>query len=130
MNRTDDILATLKYNADLPEESVLQSLAIDSIKIEKLVKEFLSAQSLTILPQNSFGDAVAQYVDKDDTHAVETFVQDSLANQLEHLMVSNDVDEEDLVHEMEEYKSQLETLFTSGQLKKTVCNLCGSKVHG
>ncbi|KAF2002889.1 DNA repair exonuclease [Amniculicola lignicola CBS 123094] len=109
----------LKNNAELPEESVLQSLAIDSIRIEKLVKEFLDAQSLTILPQNSFGDAVAQYVDKDDKHAVETFVTDSLSHQLEHLMKTDEVEEEDLMHEMEEYKSQLEVLWKSGQLKKT-----------
>jgi double-strand break repair protein MRE11 len=87
------------------------------VKVEKLVKEFLTAQSLTILPQNSFGDAVTQFVDKDDKHAMETFVAESLKTQLKHLMNANDVDEEEITNEMEQYKSQLEDLFANGQLK-------------
>lgn len=88
------------------------------MKVEKLVKEFLTAQSLTILPQNSFGDAVTQFVDKDDKHAMEMFVNESLATQLKHLMDANDVDEEEIANEMETYKTQLEELFASGQMKK------------
>ncbi|KAF2869697.1 hypothetical protein BDV95DRAFT_596029 [Massariosphaeria phaeospora] len=109
----------LKNNADLPDESVMDQLSLDSVKVEKLVKEFLAAQSLTILPQNSFGDAVAQFVDKDDKHAMEMFVNESLANQLKHLMESNEVDEDDIVNEMEGYRTRLEELFASGQLKKS-----------
>ena len=56
---------TLKNNAELPDQSILEQLSLDSVKVERLVKEFLTAQSLTILPQNSFGDAVTQFVDKD-----------------------------------------------------------------
>ncbi|KAF2189716.1 DNA repair exonuclease [Zopfia rhizophila CBS 207.26] len=109
----------LRNNAELPEESILAQLSIDTVKVEKLVREFLTAQSLTILPQNSFGDAVAQFVDKDDKHAMEMFVNESLANQLKHLLESNDVDEEDIAEEMEQYRTKLEELFASGQLKKT-----------
>ncbi|KAF2276211.1 DNA repair exonuclease [Westerdykella ornata] len=110
--------AALKNNAELPDQSVLNQLSLDSVKVEKLVKEFLEAQSLTILPQNSFGDAVTQFVDKDDKHAMEMFVNESLANQLKHLLETNDVDEEDIVAEMEQYRSKLEQLFASGQLKR------------
>lgn len=98
---------------------MMAELSIDSVKVDRLVKEFLAAQTLTILPQNSFGDAVAQYVDKDDKHAMETFVKESLTSQLKHLMDANDVDEEEIITEMDQYRSQLETLFASGQLKKT-----------
>lgn len=48
----------VKGGGDLPEESVMAQMSIDTVKVEKLVQEFLNAQSLTILPQNSFGDAV------------------------------------------------------------------------
>ncbi|KAF2855986.1 hypothetical protein T440DRAFT_485148 [Plenodomus tracheiphilus IPT5] len=109
----------LKNNAEMPDEQVLAELSIDSVKVDKLVKEFLTAQTLTILPQNSFGDAVTQFVDKDDKHAMETFVKDSLTSQLNHLMNANEVDEEEIINEMDQYRSQLETLFASGQLKKT-----------
>jgi double-strand break repair protein MRE11 len=107
-----------KGNVDLPDESTIAQLAPDSVKVDKLVKEFLAAQSLTILPQNSFGDAVAQFVDKDDKHAMEMFVNESLQTQLKHLMGANDVDEEEIQAEMEQYKTQLETMFASGQMKK------------
>ncbi|KAF2661429.1 DNA repair exonuclease [Lophiostoma macrostomum CBS 122681] len=110
---------TLKNNAELPDASILDQLALDSVKVEKLVKEFLQAQSLTILPQNSFGDAVTQFVDKDDKHAMEVFVDESLKNQMKHLMNINDVDEDDITNEMEEYRTKLEGMFASGQVRKT-----------
>lgn len=109
----------LKNNAELPDESVLQEMSISTVKVDKLVKEFLTAQTLTILPQNSFGDAVTQFVDKDDKHAMELFVDESLTSQLKHLMDANEVDEEDIIAEMDQYKSQLENLFNSGKMKKT-----------
>ena len=108
-----------KDGAELPEESVLAQLSIDNVKVERLVREFLTAQSLTILPQNSFGDAVSQFVDKDDKHAMEMFVNESLANQIKHLMDVDEADEEELTNAMDQYKSKLEELFAAGHLKKT-----------
>ncbi|SLM36478.1 double-strand break repair protein mus-23 [Lasallia pustulata] len=105
--------------ASLPEDSVLAQLSIDSVRIEELVREFLKAQSLTILPQNSFGDAVGQYVDKDDKHAMEVFVNSSLSNQIKNLMDVDQVDEDDLQNAMDKYKSKLEELFAAGHLRKT-----------
>jgi double-strand break repair protein MRE11 len=108
---------TMKNVPDEPDAEILAELSIDSIKVDKLVKEFLQAQTLTILPQNSFGDAVSQFVDKDDKHAMETFVKDSLTTQLKHLMEANEVEEEEIVQEMAQHREQLEQLFASGQLK-------------
>lgn len=104
--------------ADLPEESILAQMDIDSIKVEKLVREFLSAQSLTILPQNSFGDAVSQFVDKDDKHAMEIFVNASLSNQIKHLMDVDQYDDDDIQNAMDQCKSKLEELFAAGHLRK------------
>lgn len=103
---------------ELPEESILAQMSIDSVKVEKLVREFLTAQSLTILPQNSFGDAVSQFVDKDDKHAMEMFVNDSLIDQVKHLMDIDDADD-DIQDAMDQHKSKLEELFAAGRLKKT-----------
>jgi double-strand break repair protein MRE11 len=110
---------TTKNKTEMPEESVMAELSASTVKVDKLVKEFLTAQTLTILPQNSFGDAVTQFVDKDDKHAMELFVEDSLTNQLKHLMESNELDEADIINEMDQYKSQLEDLFAAGKIKKT-----------
>ena len=105
-------------STELPEESTLSSLVVDSVKVEKLVREFLSAQSLTILPQNSFGDAVSQFVDKDDKHAMESFVMENLSKQVEELMKMDHVDEETIQTAMEEGKSKLEQLFADGHVSK------------
>jgi len=98
----------------------MAQLSIESVKVEKLVKEFLTAQSLTILPQNTFGDAVSQFVDKDDKHAMEVFVNDSLSNQVKHLLEANVVEEEDITEAMDEYRNKLEELFAHGLMKKSV----------
>ncbi|KAK5541780.1 meiotic recombination [Exophiala sp. CCFEE 6169] len=96
---------------------------VENVKVEKLVQEFLQAQSLTILPQNYFGDAVSQYVNKDDKHAMEAFVNESLADQIKALVRlqtdANDGDEEDedLATQIEEQRAKMEEMFAKGLLK-------------
>ncbi|KAI9728558.1 MAG: Double-strand break repair protein mre11a [Cirrosporium novae-zelandiae] len=107
-----------KNDPDMPEESALSQVTLDAVKVEKLVREFLSAQSLTILPQNSFGDAVSQFVDKDDKHAMEMFVNESLANQIKHLIeIDQGDDEEDLITAMDQYRTKNEEAFAAGYVK-------------
>ncbi|PKS05602.1 hypothetical protein jhhlp_008120 [Lomentospora prolificans] len=101
--------------AELPED-VLENLGPDNIKVDRLVHEFLAAQSLKILPQAPFGDAVNQFVTKDDKHAMETFVSESLAGQVRQ-MLDLDSDEEDLESAMETYRARLEEQFASGSLR-------------
>lgn len=101
----------------MPEESVMAQLSIDNVKVDKLVHEFLTAQSLTIFPQNSFGDAVGQFVDKDDKHAMEVFVNESLTNQIKHLLDLDDADEDKIANAMDHYRSTLEKLWSEGHLK-------------
>lgn len=100
--------------AQMPEESTLASLGIDSVKVEQLVRQFLAAQSLTILPQNSFGDAVSQFIDKDDKHAMEVFVSENLSKQVEQLMGMDKIDEDNIYEAMGQGKSHLEELFAAG----------------
>ncbi|PYI11835.1 DNA repair exonuclease [Aspergillus sclerotiicarbonarius CBS 121057] len=112
---------------DLDEATVSHLSALDTVKVEQLVRDFLSAQSLTILPQNSFGDAVAQFIDKDDKHALEMFVNESLESQIKHLMAldrEDDMDEEEaaessLQKAMDKYRSQMEDMFSRGIKKRT-----------
>lgn len=54
-------------------DDIIDSLggSIDKIRVEKLVQGFLESQTLNILPQNGLGDAIGQFVDKDDKRAVE-----------------------------------------------------------
>ena len=105
---------------DVPDAS--RAAALDAVKVDRLVCEFLTAQSLTILPQNSFGDAVSQFVDKDDRHAMELFVAESLRAQVKSLldMDRDDEDEDertDLQERIAANKADLEEKFASGALR-------------
>ena len=103
---------------DMPEESIMAQLSINSIKVDRLVKEFLTAQSLTILPQNTFGDAVIQFVDKDDKMAMGQFVDEALELQLKQLTAGDeDMDEDELAEKIEAIKSHLEESFAKGQFR-------------
>lgn len=114
----------------MPDEAVMSSLqGLDTTKVEELVREFLEAQSLTILPQNSFGDAVSQFIDKDDKHAMEMFVNESLASQIKHLLTldrgprghgedDNDEQEDQLMEAIERYRNQLEDVFSKGDVRR------------
>ena len=117
-----------KAAAGLDEVAASHLAGLDTVKVEQLVKEFLASQSLSILPQNSFGDAVAQFIDKDDKHAMEMFVNESLEGQVKHLMTldrdDDEMDDEDkpqssLVTAMEKYRSQMEDMFSKGVKKRT-----------
>lgn len=119
--------ALSRNQGDLPKDSIVHELdTLDTVKIERLVKEFLTAQSLTILPQNSFGDAVSQFVDKDDKHAMEMFVNESLESQIKHLLnldrgEENDEDDPEsrLQAAMDKYRGQLEDMFSKGSTRRT-----------
>lgn len=79
----------------------------DMVKVESLVQEFLSAQSLKVLPQGPFSDAVNQFVAKDDKHAMELFVSEHLTGQVRQ-MLGLESDDEDLNSAMEIYRTRIE----------------------
>jgi len=102
---------------NLPDHATLAALVQDNVKVEKLVREFLTAQSLKIFPKAPFGDAVTQFVGKDDKHAMEAFVNDSLSSQIKEIMLRENPDEENLDEIMDELRTKQEALFASGALK-------------
>jgi double-strand break repair protein MRE11 len=105
-----------KETIDVPEEA-LAAMGIDEVEVKTLVDEYLEAQSLKILPQAPFGDAVRQFVDKDDKHAMEVFVQESLVSQVKNMM-DLEGEEPDYDNAMERYKATLDARFKAGELKK------------
>ena len=53
------------------------------IRVEQLVKEFLSAQTLSVLEENGLGEAIESYVDKDDKRALADFIEDTLKEHVD-----------------------------------------------
>ena len=105
-----------KEAIELPDAESMAQLSMDAIKIDELVKEFLTAQNLTILPQSAFGDAVQQFVQKDDKHAMEEFIMTTMGDQVDHLVNNDgDMEDEDAIAEMmEELKNRVEQKFEKG----------------
>ncbi|KAM0717111.1 hypothetical protein Q7P37_006963 [Cladosporium fusiforme] len=105
-----------KQAVELPDAATMAQLGMDNIKIDDLVKEFLTAQSLTILPQEPFGDAVQQYVQKDDKHAMEEFIVDTLGQQVNNLAENDDEMEDDdtMAQFMATWKETSEQNFRKG----------------
>ena len=93
--------------------------SVDTIKVDTLVQEFFAQQSLKILPQAPFGDAVNQFVSKDDKHAVEMFVMDSLSTQVKGLLQLDDEKiTEGLDAHIEDFRKVMEKSFVTGQEKQ------------
>ncbi|KAK4180703.1 putative double-strand break repair protein mus-23 [Triangularia setosa] len=101
-------------------EGVAEALeSVDTIKVDTLVQEYFAQQSLKILPQAPFGDAVNQFVNKDDKHAVEMFLLESLSTQVKGLLQLDDEKvSDDLEAQIEEYRKVMEKDFVIGQHKQ------------
>ncbi|KAF4119564.1 double-strand break repair protein MRE11 [Geosmithia morbida] len=94
-------------------QQVLNIAEGDIVKVESIVSDFLSAQSLKVLPQGPFGDAVNQFVSKDDKHAMELFVSEHLTGQVQQLL-NLESDDEDLNSAMDLYRTRIEQQMASG----------------
>lgn len=106
----------------MPDE-VLQAMGLGTVEVERLVNEYLENQTLKILPQAPFGDAVTQFVSKQDKHAMEEFVKDSLSSQMKQMMSLGDDEDgdedENLDSVMEQCKKRLEDQFKAGLVKQS-----------
>jgi double-strand break repair protein MRE11 len=102
----------------MPAAEALAALGTDNIQVEKLVYQYLDAQSLKILAKTPLRDAVTQFVDKDDKHAVDQFVTDSLAEHVKGLLVTDaGPDGEDVDDVMTRLRDQQEASFAAGTKK-------------
>ncbi|KAF3185756.1 meiotic recombination [Orbilia oligospora] len=100
-------------------ESILAQYGgkVENIRVENFVKEYLTSKSLNILPHNGLGNAVGQYIDKGDSHAVEEFLKDSLDTQFKKVLEYNVTDADGIREAMTIEKSKLEELYEKGDFK-------------
>ncbi|KAG5519431.1 hypothetical protein PMAC_002058 [Pneumocystis sp. 'macacae'] len=79
------------------------NVKLENIKVEDLVKEFLSIQSLVCLPEYELGEAVTKFIEKDDREALKCFVTAHIDSQVK-LLIKNLVTEENLEEELKKQK--------------------------
>ena len=115
-----------KNEAEMPTEEAMSRVNLESVKVGKLVEEFLTAQSLTILPQVNFSDAVTQFVDKDDKYAMSEFVEESLKTLVSQVINDGEggenddrePDDEAMFEVIEREKAKMEQQHVNGEGKK------------
>lgn len=61
-----------ELSIDDPDLSISEKLA--KVRVQTLVKEYLAAQELQLLGETGMSDAIQIFVEKDDTHAITTWV--------------------------------------------------------
>lgn len=59
-----------ELSIDDPDLTTSEKLA--KVRVATLVKEYLAAQELQLLGEAGMGDAIQMFVEKDDTHAIQT----------------------------------------------------------
>ena len=61
-----------ELSIDDPELSISEKLSM--VRVHTLVKEYLAAQELQLLGEAGMSDAIQMFVEKDDSHAISTWV--------------------------------------------------------
>ena len=91
----------------------------EDIKVETLVREFLKQTKLELIPQNGLGDAIEQFIDKDDGKSVEMFVKETQETMTNLIIALEDQSEENIGNAANKHKSYLEELYDKGLKKVT-----------
>ncbi|EMD37107.1 hypothetical protein CERSUDRAFT_115025 [Gelatoporia subvermispora B] len=85
-----------ELSIDDPELSTAEKLS--KVRVQTLVKEYLAAQELQLLGEAGMSDAIEAFVDKDDTHAIQSHVSLALRSLMKGVQANSaeEVKEDDL----------------------------------
>jgi double-strand break repair protein MRE11 len=61
-----------ELSIDDPNLSISEKLS--KVRVQTLVREYLAAQELQLLGETGMSDAIQMFVEKDDTHAIQSYV--------------------------------------------------------
>ncbi|EPX74966.1 Rad32 nuclease [Schizosaccharomyces octosporus yFS286] len=117
-NATDVVLFHLKrkYTRTKKNNEVVdnvgEDIKINALRVESLVNEYLKKNQLECLPGNVLGEAVINFVEKDDKDAIKECVEDHLSKQI-NLLVKKRVTEENLEEEIKTLVNNIPQLSTT-----------------
>ncbi|KAJ7594382.1 Metallo-dependent phosphatase-like protein [Mycena floridula] len=105
-----------KITIDQPELSIdnpdlTAAEKLDKVRVSNLVQEYLSAQELQLLGELGMTDAIQMFVEKDDTHAIQTHVNKVLKAMTKGVQANGQLEEDDLDDALEKAKEQQEKEF-------------------
>ncbi|KAI6115328.1 Metallo-dependent phosphatase-like protein [Pisolithus croceorrhizus] len=96
-----------ELSIDDPELSITEKLS--KVRMQTLVKEYLAAQELQLLGEAGMSDAIQMFVEKDDSHAIQTHVTAALRALMKGVQANGEVDEGDLDDVLVKVREQHET---------------------
>ncbi|KAG5222571.1 meiotic recombination [Salix suchowensis] len=110
-----------ELSIDDPNLTMSEKLA--KVRVGTLVKEYLGAQELQVLGEVGMGDAIQMFVEKDDSHAIQSHVSRALKALLKDVQTNGtEIDEDDVEELILEPVVQDQTLtsyLTHRSAKKT-----------
>ncbi|KDQ32941.1 hypothetical protein PLEOSDRAFT_1080378 [Pleurotus ostreatus PC15] len=84
-----------ELSIDDPDLTMSEKLA--KVRVGTLVKEYLGAQELQVLGEVGMGDAIQMFVEKDDSHAIQSHVNRALKALLKDVQANGtEIDEDDV----------------------------------
>ncbi|KAF9224725.1 DNA repair exonuclease [Gyrodon lividus] len=83
-----------ELSIDDPELSISEKLS--RVRVHTLVKEYLAAQELQLLGEAGMSDAIQMFVEKDDSHAIQSHVSSALRALMRGVQANGELDEGDL----------------------------------
>ncbi|TFK83537.1 DNA repair exonuclease, partial [Polyporus arcularius HHB13444] len=89
-----------ELSIDDPELSISEKLS--KVRVQTLVREYLAAQELQLLGEAGMSDAIETFVDKDDTHAIQTHVGAALRSLMKGVQANEDEVDPDNIEEIVE----------------------------
>lgn len=96
-----------ELSIDDPDLSITEKLS--KVRMQTLVKEYLAAQELQLLGEAGMSDAIQMFVEKDDSHAIQTHVTAALRSLMKGVQANGEVDEGDLDNVLVKVREQHET---------------------
>lgn len=96
-----------ELSIDDPDLSISEKLS--KVRMQTLVKEYLAAQELQLLGEAGMSDAIQMFVEKDDSHAIQTHVTAALRSLMKGVQANGEVDEGDLDDVLVKVREQHET---------------------
>lgn len=98
------------------EKPDLGETGLTGLKVSALVRQYLAKQTLQCLPENELGDAVTQYVEKDDKDAIKDFVADHHKSQV-RLMTGDNTNEQNLNEAIKRSRETMASQFEARQAR-------------
>ncbi|KAF4576241.1 meiotic recombination [Pleurotus pulmonarius] len=94
-----------ELSIDDPDLTMSEKLA--KVRVGTLVKEYLGAQELQVLGEVGMGDAIQMFVEKDDSHAIQSHVSRALKALLKDVQTKGtEIDEDDVEELLTKAKEQ------------------------